>query len=90
MNLRSLRDLAVDSVSIQPVQIRAKKSDRHAELETQNALHSISPHLAVERRSACLLTSFHSAQDLEAATVSTGWRPTLRHWTSKRVTAVAS
>ncbi len=80
----------MDSVLVQLVKILATKSGRQVELETQNALHSVVPHLAAERRSAHLLTSFHSAQDLVSAVVSAGWRPVLRHWESKRVTAVAS
>ena len=80
----------MDSVLVQLVKILATKSDKQAELETQNALHSVVPHLAAERRSARLLTSFRSARDLEAVIVSRDWRPAPRHWKSKRVTAVAS
>ncbi len=89
-NLYSVRDPAVDSVLVQLVKILARKSDKQAELETRNALHLIVPHLATERRSARLLTSFRSARDLEAVIVSTDWRPALRRWKSKRVMAVAS
>ena len=71
-NSNSLQNPAADPVSVQLVKILTKKSGKQAELETQNALHLIVPHLAAERRSARLLTSFHSAQDLEAAIVATG------------------
>ena len=90
MDLHSLQNPAVDSVLVRLVRILTKRSGKHVELETQNALHSVVPHPAAERRSGRLLTSFHSAQDLVSAVESTDWRPVLRHWESKHVTAVAS
>ena len=89
-NLRSLQDPAVDSVSVQLVKIRTKRFDRLVGVETRNALGLVVQLLAAELPSKRLLTSLHSAQDLIAATGSTDWRPVLRHWKSKHVTAVAS
>ena len=89
MNWRSLQDPAVDSVSVRLVEILTRKSGRLAEPEMRNALHSV-PLLATERQSTDLLVSLRPAQDLVAAIESTGWRPVLRHWKSRRATAVAS
>ena len=88
-SLHSLQDPAVDSVSVQLVKIRPRRFDKLLGVETRNALQLLAAELPLTR----LLASLHSAQDSVldlSATESMDWRPVLRHWKSKHVTAVAS